>query len=306
MCQRGRRYWATACPGRPPIWRRGAPEGCAITPPRGPPDALVVLLCGRGAPEGCAIALSRGAPEGGRRYLAVACPGRPMWTEGCAGGVCHIPAEGVAVGPPHALGGLLCSRRGAPEGCAITLPRGHAGGGGIAVGPPHALGGLLCGHRGAPDGCAITQPRECAKGGGAVGPPHAPGGLLCGRSDAPEGCAIALPRLPRRAAGGRPLPLLLLRAPKVGEDFGGRPQGPQEAASRPGKPPRPASRHGNIAKKKSIRPPPPPQPPAAYPDQLGVYRCHWYFGHQNKPQYRQQRASPVTGCPQEDHWCKVK
>ena len=35
--------------------------------------------------------------------------------------------------PPHALGGLLCGRRGAPEGCAIALPRGRAGGG-VAVG----------------------------------------------------------------------------------------------------------------------------------------------------------------------------
>ena len=100
-----------------------------------------------------------------------------MWAEGCAGGVCHSPAEGVCqrgcrcFEPPHALGGLLCGRRGAPEVCAIALPRGRSGGGvpepcrggvpegSVAVGPPHALGGLLCGRRGAPEECAIAMPR---------------------------------------------------------------------------------------------------------------------------------------------------
>ena len=54
---------------------------------------------GRGAPEVCAIGLPRGVPEGagGVPLLGTAaCPGRPpMWAEGCAGGVCHSPAEGV-------------------------------------------------------------------------------------------------------------------------------------------------------------------------------------------------------------------
>ena len=52
-----------------------------------------------------------------------------MLAEGCAGEVCHSPAEGALEvcccwEPPHALGGLLCGRRSAPEGCAIALPRG--------------------------------------------------------------------------------------------------------------------------------------------------------------------------------------
>ena len=70
--------------------------------------------------------------------------------------------------PPHALG-VLCERRGAPEGCAIALPRGCAGGGVPEEchcwKPPHALGGLLCGRRGAPEGCAIALPRGRAGGG---------------------------------------------------------------------------------------------------------------------------------------------
>ena len=98
---------------------------------------------GRGAPEGRAVALSRGCAGGGvlegcaggaPRSETPACPGKPMWAEGCTGGVCHSPAEGACRRgrrcwePPHALGGLLCGRRGAPEGCAIALPRGCARG----------------------------------------------------------------------------------------------------------------------------------------------------------------------------------
>ena len=84
-------------------------------------------------------------------------------------------------------GGLLCGWRGAPEGCAIALPRGCAGGG-VPRGcrcwkPPHALGGPLCGRRGSPEGCA---------GGGVLEP--------C------RGCTTALPRplLETAACLGRP------------------------------------------------------------------------------------------------------
>ena len=35
-----------------------------------------------------------------------------------------MPEGASLLGPPHALGGLLCRRRGAPEGCAVALPRG--------------------------------------------------------------------------------------------------------------------------------------------------------------------------------------
>ena len=184
---------------------------------------------GRGAPEGRAVALSKGCGGGGvlegcaggaPRSETPACPGRPpLWAEGCTGGVCHSPAEGACRRgrrrgrrcwePPHALGGLLCGRRGAPEGCAIALPRGCARGvsllgaaacpgrpplwaegraGGVCHSPaegalrrgrtggepPHALGGLLCGRRGAPEGCAIALPRECARGGVAILSRHMP------------------------------------------------------------------------------------------------------------------------------------
>ena len=131
--------------------------------------------------------------------------------------MCHSPAEGgVPEGapegcrwwePPHALAGLLCGRRGAPEGCAIALPRGCAGGG-VPEGcrcwkPPHALGGLLCGRRDAPEACALALPRGCSRMGCRCWePPHALGGLLCGRRGAPEGCAITLPR--GCAGGGVP------------------------------------------------------------------------------------------------------
>ena len=97
-----------------------------------------------------------------------------MWAERCPRWVCHSPAEGVrrrgcaggdvpegyreGVGrrgcwkPPHALGGLLCGRRDAPEGCAIVLPRGCAGGarpeGCRCWEPPHALGFLQGGRKG--------------------------------------------------------------------------------------------------------------------------------------------------------------
>ena len=105
-----------------------------------------------GCAGGCAIALPRGRAGGGRRRGAAVGSrrvpwGPSMWAEGraialtrgwagrgCAGGVCYSPAEGVCQRgcrcwePPHALGGLLCGRRDAPEGCAIVLPRGCAGG----------------------------------------------------------------------------------------------------------------------------------------------------------------------------------
>ena len=51
------------------------------------------------------------------------------------------------------------------EGCAVALPRGCVRGGCRCWEPPHALGGLLCGRRGAPEGCAIALPRGCAGGG---------------------------------------------------------------------------------------------------------------------------------------------
>ena len=88
----------------------------------------------RVAPEGRAVAPQWGCARGGRRYWTAACPGRPsMWAEGRAGGVCHSPAEGARqrghrCWAAAALGGLLCGRRVAPEGCAIALPRGCAGG----------------------------------------------------------------------------------------------------------------------------------------------------------------------------------
>ena len=77
------------------------PEGCRCWKP---PHAMGGLLWWRrGAPEGCAIALPRGRAGGGAGGVpllgAAACPGRPpMWAEGCAGGVCHSPAEGVPGG----------------------------------------------------------------------------------------------------------------------------------------------------------------------------------------------------------------
>ena len=67
-----------------------------------------------------------------------------MRAEGCAGGVCHSPAEGVC------RRGCAAACPGRPpvwaEGCAIALPRGCAGGG-VPEGchcwkPPHALGGV--------------------------------------------------------------------------------------------------------------------------------------------------------------------
>ena len=67
---------------------------------------------------------------------------------GAPEGVCHSPAGG---------GGVY--QRWVPEGCRCWEP-------------PHALGGLLCGRRGAPEGCAKALPRGCAKGcrrGAAVG-----------------------------------------------------------------------------------------------------------------------------------------
>ena len=64
-----------ACPGRPPMWAGGVRRRGVLYPCRG------------GVPEGAG-----GVPLLG----TTACPGRPpMWAEGCAGGVCHSPAEGV-------------------------------------------------------------------------------------------------------------------------------------------------------------------------------------------------------------------
>ena len=56
---------------------------------------------GRGVRQrGCAIALPRGCAGGVPLLGTAACPGRPpMWAEGCAGGVCHSPAEGVCQSP---------------------------------------------------------------------------------------------------------------------------------------------------------------------------------------------------------------
>ena len=97
-----------------------------------PPHVLGGLLCGRRvSPEECAIPLPRGRAGGAREvplFGAALCPGRPpILAEGCAGGVCHSSAERVCQRgcrywePPHALGGLLCGRRGAPEVCSIAL-----------------------------------------------------------------------------------------------------------------------------------------------------------------------------------------
>ena len=69
---------------------------------------------GRGAQEGCAIALPRGVRGG----VPQPCRG------GAPEGVCR---RGASWKLPHALGGLLCGWRGAPEGCAIALQRGLAG-----------------------------------------------------------------------------------------------------------------------------------------------------------------------------------
>ena len=258
-------------------------RGCAIALPRGCHSPA--MGCARGG----ARALPRGCAGGVPLLETAACPGRPMWAEGCAGGVCHSPVargrarRGAPEGcrcwePPHALGGLLCVRRGAPEGCAIALPRGCARRGCRCWWPPHVLGGLQCGRRGAPEGCATALPRRCAGGGvpedaaivnrrmpweayyvgrgvchspaegacrrgvpllgaaaclgrppmwaeGCAGgvchspaegacrreapevcrcwePPHALGGFLCGRRGAPEGCAIARPRGARRGCAG--------------------------------------------------------------------------------------------------------
>ena len=82
--------------------------------------------------------------------------------------VCHSPAEGAC-------------RRGPPEGCRCWEP-------------PHALGGLLCGQRGAPEGCAIALPRGCARGGVALGSRRMPWEASYVGGGAPEGCAIALRR----------------------------------------------------------------------------------------------------------------
>ena len=129
--------------------RRGAPEGCAIALLRGCAGwGMPEGVCRRGAavgnhrmsweasfvgggvpPEGCGIALPRGACRGRRRGVVVGSRRMP-WEASYVGGgvrrrVCHSPAEGCRCWKPsHALGGLLCGRRGAPEGCAIALPRG--------------------------------------------------------------------------------------------------------------------------------------------------------------------------------------
>ena len=57
--------------------------------------------------------------------------------------------------------------------------------------------------------------------------------------------------------------------PKVGENYGGRPQGPQEAAARPKKPPRPASRHGYTQRfENQLYSPPALAPPSPLPPLL--------------------------------------
>ena len=147
-------------------------------------------------------------------------PGRPpMWAEGCAGWVYHSPKEGVCRRvvslwePLHALGGLLCWRRGVPDGCAIALPRGCAGVDvsevvcrrGAAVGNRHMPWGAsyVCG------GCAggvCHSPAEGRAGGGrrtgaVVGSRRMPWQVYVGGGCA-GGCAIAQPRA---CAGGVPL-----------------------------------------------------------------------------------------------------
>ena len=97
---------AAACPGRHPMWAEGSAGGVCHRPVEGVPR--------------------RGAPVRVPLLGAAACPGRPpMWAEGCAEGVCHSHAEGLR-------------RRSVPEGCRCWKPS-------------HALGGLLCGRRGTPE-----------------------------------------------------------------------------------------------------------------------------------------------------------
>ena len=99
------------------------------------------------------------------------------------GGVRHSPAEGVG-------------RRGVPEG----LPRGCARGWCRCWEPPHALGGLLCGRRGSPERCAIALPRGCAGGDVPAGcrcwePPHALGAPSWSEGGALEGCTRGVYRM---------------------------------------------------------------------------------------------------------------
>ena len=104
---------------------------------------------------------------------------------------------------PHALGGLVCRRRGASEGCAMALSRGRAGGGPEGRRcwePPHALGG---GRSGAPEGCTGgvchspaegVRRRGCAGGMQLLGAAACPGRPPTWEEGCAEGCAIALPR----------------------------------------------------------------------------------------------------------------
>ena len=85
---------------------------------------------------------------------------------------------------------------GSPEGCAIALPRGNAGGGvtgmcrrGAAVGNRRMPWEASYVGGGVRRGCTIALPRGRA-GGAPEGcrcwePPRALGGLLCGRRGAP-------------------------------------------------------------------------------------------------------------------------
>ena len=110
-------------------------------------------------------------PKGGARALP----------RGCAG-------EGVPEGcrcwkPPHALGGLLCGRRGSPEGCARALPRGRAGGG---AGGVSLLGAAACPGR----------PQLWAEGCA---------GVLCHSPAGVGGAGGGVPLLETAACPGRPL-----------------------------------------------------------------------------------------------------
>ena len=133
-----------------------------------------------------------------------------MWAVGSAGVCAMAPPRGrarggVAVGAPHALEGLLCGRRGAPEGRAMALPSGCA-----ARAPPDAPGSLLCGRRGAPGVCRSPAAWVCLGGGVVVRSPHALGSLLCGRgvrrgmchSPAEEVCQRGVPWPCRGGARG--------------------------------------------------------------------------------------------------------
>ena len=161
------------------MWAEGCAGGVCYSHAEG--------ACQRGAPEGCRC----WEPSEGvcRRRAAVGNHPMPcaMWAEGCAGGVCHSPAEGCARGcrcwePPHALGGLLCGR-----GCA----------GGVCHSPAEGVAPGVC--RGAAVGNR-RMPWEAYVGGG-VRRRDVP--LPC-RGGVPEGGAGRVPLLGAAACSGKP------------------------------------------------------------------------------------------------------